>query len=107
MGRVLRISASAWSRYFSSNTGLCSVKFWSDCGRPASTSATFRPASESLFAAQPPEAPEPTTITSKLSLVFSPTIGLPERLLYHHRASCRGDWQIAPVEEREALEDDR
>ena len=32
--------------------------------RPASSSATFTPASASRFAAQPPDAPEPTTITS-------------------------------------------
>src|SRR5258708_4176175 len=36
----------------------------SDCGPPASSSATFRPASASRLHAQPPEAPEPTTITS-------------------------------------------
>jgi hypothetical protein len=53
------------ARYFSSKAGLCSVKFSSDCGRPASTIATLRPASERRFAAQPPEAPEPTTRTSK------------------------------------------
>src|SRR5580692_611221 len=53
------------ARYLSSKAGLCSVKFSSDCGRPASTMATLRPASERRFAAQPPEAPEPTTKTSK------------------------------------------
>src|SRR5215813_5174332 len=52
-------------RYLSSKAGLCSVKFSSDWGRPASTMATLRPASERRFAAQPPEAPEPTTRTSK------------------------------------------
>src|SRR5579863_8711447 len=51
-------------RYLSSKAGLCSVKFSSDCGRPASTMATLSPASERRFAAQPPEAPEPTTKTS-------------------------------------------
>src|SRR5579862_8078287 len=56
---------SAMARYLSSKTGLCSVKFSSDCGRPASTMATWSPASERRFAAQPPEAPEPTTSTSK------------------------------------------
>src|ERR1700733_12823819 len=56
---------SAMARYLSAKGGLCSVKFSSDCGRPASTMATLRPASERRFAAQPPEAPEPTTKTSK------------------------------------------
>src|SRR5579863_10506225 len=56
---------SAMARYLSSKAGLCSVKFSSDCGRPASTMATLSPASERRFAAQPPEAPEPTTKTSK------------------------------------------
>src|SRR6201996_8072083 len=56
---------SAMLRYFSSKAGLCSLKLASDCGRPASTMATLRPASERRFAAQPPEAPEPTTRTSK------------------------------------------
>src|ERR1700722_8535639 len=56
---------SAMARYLSSKAGLCSVKFSSDWGRPASTMATLRPASERRFAAQPPEAPEPTTKTSK------------------------------------------
>lgn len=53
------------ARYFSSKAGLCSVKLASDCGRPASTMATLSPASERRFAAQPPDAPEPTTRTSK------------------------------------------
>src|ERR1700733_8714427 len=52
-------------RYFRSKAGLCSLKFPSDWGRPASTMATLRPASERRFAAQPPDAPEPTTRTSK------------------------------------------
>src|SRR5579871_516044 len=52
-------------RYLSSKAGLCSVKFSSDWGRPASRMATLSPASERRFAAQPPEAPEPTTRTSK------------------------------------------
>ena len=37
------------------------------CGLPASTSATLTPASARRSAAQPPDAPEPTTSTSKLS----------------------------------------
>ena len=65
MGRVLRTISGARLRYLSSNAGLCSVKFLSDCGRPASRSATFRPASARRLQAQPPEAPEPTTMTSK------------------------------------------
>src|SRR5437763_4160169 len=59
------MTSGARSRYLSSKAGVCSVKFLSDCGRPASTMATFRPASESRFAAHPPEAPQPTTSTSK------------------------------------------
>src|SRR5215472_10444668 len=65
IGRVFRISPRAMLRYFSSKEGLCSEKFLSDCGRPASRSATFSPASARRLHAQPPEAPEPTTITSK------------------------------------------
>src|SRR5579863_268384 len=37
---------------------------WSRYLRPQSTSAIFSPASESRLQAQPPEAPDPTTITS-------------------------------------------
>jgi hypothetical protein len=39
-------------------------------GRPASTRATLTPASHKRFAAQPPEAPEPTTMTSYERSVF-------------------------------------
>src|SRR6516225_1855476 len=70
MGRVLRRISGDILRYFNSNGGLCSVKFWSDCGLPASSSATFNPASARRLHAQPPEAPEPTTITSKGCFVF-------------------------------------
>src|SRR6476646_3659459 len=60
------MSVSALSRYFSCQAGLCSVKSSSPCGLPQSTSATFTPASDNRLAAQPPEAPDPTTITSNL-----------------------------------------
>jgi hypothetical protein len=53
-------------RNFNLKSGSCSVKFASDCCRPASTRQTFRPASVRRLQAQPPLAPEPTTITSKL-----------------------------------------
>src|SRR5580693_3886578 len=66
MGRVLRTISGAMLRYFRSKAGLCSEKLSSDWGRPASTMATLRPASERRLAAQPPEAPEPTTSTSKV-----------------------------------------
>src|SRR5713101_5846376 len=65
MGRVLRTISGARLRYLSSNAGLCSEKFVSDWGRPASSKATFRPASARRLQTQPPEAPEPTTMTSK------------------------------------------
>src|SRR5258706_5022213 len=66
-GRDLRTSSSAMLRYFKEKEGLCSEKFLSDCGRPASRKATFRPASERRLHAQPPEAPEPTTMASNFS----------------------------------------
>src|SRR4029077_9634433 len=68
MGRVLRMISGAMLRYCNSKAGLCSEKLLSDWGRPASTIATLRPASERRLAAQPPEAPEPTTSTSKVEL---------------------------------------
>src|SRR5215475_6669491 len=71
IGRVLVITDLARSRYFKSNSGLCSVKFLSDCGRPASSSATFNPASARRLQAQPPDAPEPTTITSNFCLLLA------------------------------------
>src|SRR5512143_1305104 len=58
-------------RYFSSNAGLCSEKLPSDCGRPASSSATLTPASARRLHAQPPEAPDPTTRTSKRGVVLA------------------------------------
>ena len=42
------------------------MKLLSSCFLPASSSATFRPASDSRLAAQPPDAPEPTTMTSNV-----------------------------------------
>jgi hypothetical protein len=45
---------------------MCSVNDASVCGRPPSTSPTFTPASASRFAAHPPDAPEPTTMTSNV-----------------------------------------
>src|SRR5215475_8871970 len=69
IGRVLVITDLARSRYFKSNSGLCSLKFLSDCGRPASSNATFNPASANRLHAQPPEAPEPTTMTSNVCLL--------------------------------------
>src|SRR5437867_4291142 len=71
------MSSGARSRYFTSNGGLCSVKLLSDCGRPASTKATFSPASASRLHTHPPEAPEPTTTVSKEFLDRSPTRRLP------------------------------
>src|SRR6266481_4935020 len=70
MGRVLRTMSGARFRYFNSNAGLCSEKLASLCGRPASSSATFRPVSARRLHAQPPDAPEPTTRTSKTDLLF-------------------------------------
>src|SRR5580698_6673641 len=71
MGRVLRTISLARLRYLSSNVGLCSEKFLSDCGRPASRRATFSPDSARRLHAQPPEAPEPTTMTSYFCFVDS------------------------------------
>src|SRR5256885_1703801 len=56
MGRVLRMISRARLRYFRLKTGSCSVKFLSTCGRPASTRATFNPASDRRLQAQPPES---------------------------------------------------
>src|SRR5262249_6135544 len=64
IGRVLRSISFARLRYFNSNSGLCSVKFVSACGLPASSNATLRPASASRFEAHRPDAHEPITITS-------------------------------------------
>ena len=47
------------------------MKLLVDCGRPASSSATFKPASASRLLAHPPEAPEPTTMTSNDCLLVS------------------------------------
>src|ERR1700744_5075949 len=89
---------SAMLRYFSSKAGLCSLKLASDWGLPASTMATFRPASERRFAAQPPEAPEPTTKTSKFVGVSG--VGICESgaivedrdaVFYEEDANKRGD----------------
>src|SRR6267143_3589557 len=63
MGRV-RITSGEWFRYFNWKEGMCSVNSLAVTARPASSKATFNPASESLLAAQPPVAPEPTTIAS-------------------------------------------
>src|SRR5882757_10804875 len=46
---------------------MCSVNSFGAPARPASTKATFSPASERRLAAQPPVAPEPTTIASNVS----------------------------------------
>src|ERR1700691_2490503 len=46
---------------------MCSVNSLGEMLRPASSSATFRPASASRLAAQPPVAPEPTTMASYVS----------------------------------------
>src|SRR6185503_7187372 len=61
------MTSGARLRYGAMKSALCSVKLASDCGRPASTSATLTPASDRRLAAHPPEAPEPTTSTSKPS----------------------------------------
>src|ERR1700704_5856803 len=66
MGRV-RIASGEWLRYFSWYDGMCSVNSLGVTALPASSNATFIPASESRFAAQPPVAPEPTTIASYVS----------------------------------------
>src|ERR1700693_3651027 len=71
MGRVLRTISGARLRYFRSKAGVCSLKFALDCGRPASRRATFSPDSARRLHAQPPEAPEPTTITSYFCFVDS------------------------------------
>src|SRR5215472_6837672 len=76
MGRVRRITEGARSRYLTSKPGLCSQKFASDWGRPASTRATLKPASDRRLQAQPPDAPEPTTATSNITFDWS-TIGFP------------------------------
>src|SRR5258707_13881570 len=66
MGRV-RIISGVCPRYFRLNGGMCSVTSFGVTARPASTNATFSPASERRLAAQPPVAPEPTTIASYVS----------------------------------------
>src|SRR3954470_17750363 len=70
MGRVRRRSSGVRLRCSRRKAGVCSRKSFAPCGRPASTSATFSPASLSRLTAQPPEAPEPTTITSYETLDF-------------------------------------
>src|SRR5215813_3123571 len=77
IGRVLLRISLAWFRYFNSNSGLCSVKLASDCGLPASSSATLSPASARRLEAHPPEAPEPTTITSYSGLLLFCTRPIP------------------------------
>src|SRR5262249_41986409 len=71
MGRVFVTVDLTRSRYLRSNRGLCSEKFLYDCGRPASSSATFNPASARRLHAQPPDAPDPTTITSNVCLLLA------------------------------------
>src|SRR5579862_7855821 len=45
---------------------MCSVNSLGETLRPASSSATFKPASARRLAAHPPVAPEPTTTASKV-----------------------------------------
>src|SRR5260370_19169016 len=59
-------------RYGSCHDGLCSVKSFGVIFFPASSIATRMPAAVSFLAAQPPVAPEPTTMASKGS--FGETI---------------------------------
>src|SRR5678816_2525149 len=67
MGRSSRILGDI-PRYGSCHEGLCSVKSFGVIFLPASSSATRMPAAVSFLAAQPPVAPEPTTMASKGSL---------------------------------------
>src|SRR5215472_17363384 len=55
---------------------MCSVNSFALTDRPASSNATFNPASDRRFAAQPPVAPEPTTITSYICCSGSCAIDL-------------------------------
>src|SRR5690348_2998434 len=70
MGLVFRMTARAMSRCFIWNGARCSVKLLSFCGGPASSSATFMPASARRLHAQPPDAPEPRTMASKICLGY-------------------------------------
>src|ERR1035441_4060483 len=88
MGRVLRRISGARLRYFSSKGGVCSLKFSLDCGRPASSRATFSPASARRLHAQPPAAPEPTTMTSYFCLANSAMGSIsPKGLIFHAKQS--------------------
>src|SRR6476660_1231646 len=88
MGRVLRTISGARLRYFSANAGVCSLKFALDCGRPASRRATFSPDSARRLHAQPPEAPEPTTITSYFCVVDSAKGSIPPKTMIAHPKQC-------------------
>src|SRR5580700_2155851 len=54
-----------WPRYGNCQDCVCSEKSLGVIFGPASSIATFQPASVSRLAAQPPVAPEPTTTASK------------------------------------------
>src|SRR5258707_14840492 len=88
MGRVLRTISGARLRYFSSKAGVCSLKFALDCGRPASRRATFSPDSDRRLHAQPPEAPEPTTMTPYFCIVDSAKGSIPPKTIMVHSKRC-------------------
>src|SRR5690348_6018137 len=88
MGRVLRTISGARLRYFSAKAGVCSLKFALDCGRPASRRATFSPDSARRLHAQPPEAPEPTTITSYFCVVDSAKGSIPPETMIADAKQC-------------------
>src|SRR6476661_176004 len=88
MGRILRTTSGARLRYFNSKAGVCSLKFALDCGRPASRSATFSPDSARRLHAQPPEAPEPTTITSYFCVVDSAKGSIPPDTMIADAKQC-------------------
>ena len=88
MGRVLRTISGARLRYFSSKGGVCSLKFALDCGRPASRRATFSPDSARRLHAQPPEAPEPTTMTSYFFVVDSAKGSIPPKMMIVDSKQC-------------------
>src|SRR5579872_465077 len=64
---------------------MCSVNSFGEILRPASRITTFKPASDRRFAAQPPVAPEPTTIASYISVpAFCPMVQPPPNVWKCH-----------------------